>query len=332
LSVNESPEFTVLSGSVTPGPSPLVSLGPLVSDEEDFSSTSSALFISLGNQAPALACPVSGVLDQFSSFLQRNHRATGRAPSRTSSSVHRPPVPGNVTVHRAESPTFFLPFTDYQISGAGGFPQFPVPAGSSAGFPVSGFRDVRYYELRIFASRQFIPFSGSQESWRGSSPSTHITTIASSHESTSVVSSSWAPPTGFPVFRTLPLFLVLSLLGKDFRSLAIHKLILIGVVLLRHLVFLGSRVISVPVLTLSRAMFPFLLSHRFRLPFSSVPISRSHEVDLLSVPSPPSSHVPLGNRSVPPDEDILSLCPGESEMEVFRSSEDKLLMKSLTKK
>jgi len=45
------------------------------------------------------------------------------------------------------------------------------------------------------------------------------------------------------------------------------------------------------------------------------------EVDHVSVPSLPF-HIPFGNRTVPPDFDILSLCPGDSEMEEFRSFED----------
>jgi len=37
------------------------------------------------------------------------------------------------------------------------FPQFPVPAVISAGFPVSGYGDIRYSEHRDFASKQFLP-------------------------------------------------------------------------------------------------------------------------------------------------------------------------------
>jgi len=82
-------------------------------------------------------------------------------------------------------------------------PQFPVPAVNSAGFPVSGYGDVRFSKLRDFAYRQFSPVSVAQD-WRGSSPSIPVTTMASSHESASGVSSTWSYPYGFPSVKNSP--------------------------------------------------------------------------------------------------------------------------------
>jgi len=56
---------------------------------------------------------------------------------------------------------------------------------------------------RDFASRKFTPFSVSQD-WRGSSPSIPVTTMVSSHESASVVSSTWTYPYGFPSVQNSP--------------------------------------------------------------------------------------------------------------------------------
>jgi len=86
-------------------------------------------------------------------------------PSRSSSSVQRVPVPDYVNVHRGDETSFSSSFSGYQNSGNGDFPQFPFPAVYSAGFPVSGYGDVRFSEPRDFAFRQNSPFSVAQD-WR----------------------------------------------------------------------------------------------------------------------------------------------------------------------
>jgi len=118
--------------------------------------------------------------------------------------------------------------------------------------------------------------------------------MGSSYESASVASSTWAYPYGFSSVQNSPLVLVLFLLVKDFLSLVTHKLslgvclllgsvlLLFGLVFPRHLVSIGSRLLSVSVLTLSRAMLPPSLPFRPCLPLQ--------EVDHVSVSSLPLSY------------------------------------------
>jgi len=146
-----------------------------------------------------------------------------------------------------------------------------------------------------------------------------------SHESASVVSSSWASPYGFSSFQNSPSGSRPFPFGQGYSQFGYPQVnpygvippawqcpppnILFGVVLLRHLVFLGSRLLSFPVLTLSRAMLPLSLPFRLCLPHLCLfVVHRRLTMCLCHLFL--SSHVPSGNMSVPPDEDILSLCPG----------------------
>jgi len=112
--------------------------------------------------------------------------------------------------------------------------------------------------------------------------------MASSRELASVVSSSWAYPCRFSSFQNSPSGSGTFPFGQGFSQFGypqanpygvipwgippawqcapLHPHIPFGVVLLRYLVFLGSRLLSVPVLPLSKAMLPLSLPFRLCLP------------------------------------------------------------------